>query len=253
MISLVPQPYPVVGLSEWKAQARRGRAPDDVLVRKVAAEGPPAPVEDRTLRFRISSGMVDRDNDTIAPAGWKLGAWMANPVVLWAHDYSALPVAKGTGAFARADGLFADAEFPEEQLYPFGHQVYQLLRGGFLKATSVGLRPLKWTRNEERGGIDFHEQELLEFSIVPVGANPDALVEAKAKGYDLARVRTWLHGSAARLALPKAGAENLYEVDEAALRAAIEAVLREQIQKVILDAVRVETKHQIMMVTGRVD
>jgi phage head maturation protease len=63
--------------------------------------------------------------------------------------------------------------------------VYRLARGGFLAATSVGFRPLKWeyTTDKERGaddwfpGIDFEEQELVEFSIVTVPANPEALME----------------------------------------------------------------------------
>ena len=55
---------------------------------------------------------------------------------------------------------------------------------GFLSATSVGFRQLTWdfTEDEERGaddwwpGIVFHTQELVEFSIVTVPANPEALI-----------------------------------------------------------------------------
>ena len=63
--------------------------------------------------------------------------------------------------------------------------IYRLAQGGFLAATSVGFRPLKWeyTSDLARGaddwfpGIDFEQQELVEFSIVTVPANPEALIE----------------------------------------------------------------------------
>jgi hypothetical protein len=55
-----------------------------------------------------------------------------------------------------------------------------MVKRGFLRATSVGFRPKrdKYSWNEERGGIDFEEQELLEFSVVPVPSNPEALLSA---------------------------------------------------------------------------
>ena len=55
----------------------------------------------------------------------------------------------------------------------------ELVEADFLKATSVGFAPIKFkfTSNPDRQfGIDFIEQELLEFSIVPVPANPDAVI-----------------------------------------------------------------------------
>jgi hypothetical protein len=65
---------------------------------------------------------------------------------------------------------------------------------GFLSATSVGFMPTKYAfvdDPERRWGIDFLEQELLEFSCVPVPANPEALIDAKAAGIDTAAVREW--------------------------------------------------------------
>ena len=47
----------------------------------------------------------------------------------------------------------------------------------------VGFRPLVWSFSKDktrRGGIDFHEQELMEFSIVSVPANSEALMELSA-------------------------------------------------------------------------
>jgi phage head maturation protease len=63
--------------------------------------------------------------------------------------------------------------------------VFRLIKAGYIKAGSVGFAPLKFSFAEDSDrafGIDFHEQELLEFSIVPIPANAHALVQLQAKG-----------------------------------------------------------------------
>jgi HK97 family phage prohead protease len=143
----------------------------------------------RRMRFTISTGGVDRDNDTIDPAGWDLAAFKRNPVVLWAHDMRSLPVGKAVAVGVENGKLTAEVEFATHE---FAETVYQLYRGGFMRATSVGFRPLKYALNEERRGVDFQEQELLEFSMVPVPANAEALVGASAVGVGLEPLRKWL-------------------------------------------------------------
>lgn len=147
--------------------------------------------EARTARFVITTQGVDRDNDTVSVTGWDVGNYLKSPVVLWAHDYSQMPVARAIELAASAAGLEAVAQFPAKGVYPFADCVFDMLKGGFLSATSVGFRPKSWMRNEDRGGIDFKEQELLEFSIVPVPANPEALVVARSKGIDVEPMREW--------------------------------------------------------------
>ena len=148
-------------------------------------------VGDRRLRFVISTDAVDRDNDTINQSGWKLDSFLRNPVVLFAHDYSSLPVAKCTDLRLNNGQLIATAEFPPEGLYPFADQVFAMLKDGFLNATSVGFRPVRATPNAMRGGTDFTEQELLEFSIVPVPANPEAVMVGRSVN-NTAAYRKWL-------------------------------------------------------------
>src|SRR3982074_2078635 len=46
----------------------------------------------RTFTFTISSATVDRMGDSIAVDGWRLDNFKRNPVVLWGHDGSMLPV-----------------------------------------------------------------------------------------------------------------------------------------------------------------
>jgi HK97 family phage prohead protease len=204
--------------------------------------------EPRRLRFIISDGSVDRDNDTIDPNGWDLTNFMANPVVLWAHSHSMLPVGRAVRVGVEAGKLVAVAEFAT---HPFAETVLQMLKGGFLRATSVGFSAQEYVINEERRGIDFKRQELLEFSIVPVPANANALIAASAAGVDLEPVRQWLQetieawpgelrlkGKAWEKLQPRLGLDTKINVDSDEAMAKI-AALREQLDAVTEKADRV--------------
>jgi HK97 family phage prohead protease len=205
-------------LDTWRAKAASGEVPADTILRKqYVPDSVKADSEDsRRLTFAISTGAVDRDRDTLAVDGWDLANYRRNPVVLWAHDYHALPVARAESIKLGAGQLKASATFVPAEVYPFAETVYQMLKGGFLRATSVGFRPSKYSLNEERRGVDFLEQELLEFSIVPVPSNPEALLDAKAAGVDLAPLLTWaeriLDGVEPGLWLPTAQAKAVFSL-----------------------------------------
>lgn len=145
----------------------------------------------RTLQFQITTDGVDRDRDLIAADGWDTTDYLKNPIVLWAHDYRTLPVARTLSILRTPHGLSAVAQFPPADVHPFADTVYRLIKGGYLNASSVGFRPIKWAFNEDRRGVDFFEQQLLEWSIVPVPANVDTLVEARAAREDLTLLKRW--------------------------------------------------------------
>lgn len=137
---------------------------------------------ERKLTFTISTAAVDRDKDTLDPKGWVLDGYRDNPVVLWAHDSKSLPIARASEVRITPDGLEAVAEFPTAEDYPFADQVYRLAKAGFINATSVGFIPHEGQFNKSRGGYDWTSQELIEFSLVPVPSNPEALIQARAAG-----------------------------------------------------------------------
>jgi len=93
---------------------------------------------DRTMTFLSSNGEVDRDNDMVDPSGWDLEHFRRNPVVLWFHDYEALPIGRCTAIWAEEAGLHVTVEFPLQGVYP--DQVYDLGKQGFISATSVGFK-----------------------------------------------------------------------------------------------------------------
>lgn len=150
--------------------------------------------ETETFRFVISTETEDRYDSTLAVDGWKLAHYRANPVVMWAHRiYSDPPIGRSVSIDVEGKELVAEVEFVKREVYPFAGMVRDLVAGGFLRAASVSWDPIKWAYNEERSywAVDYIEQELLEWSIVPVPGNPDTLLEARAAGVDLDPLAGW--------------------------------------------------------------
>jgi HK97 family phage prohead protease len=165
----------------WRAKRDSSEAPE-TLRRVFETEIKAVDGEARAFDFVISTASVDRYGDTVAVDGWKLSNFRKNPVVLWMHDNSMLPVGKASNIRVEDGKLKARVEFTPAELVRYNDIVFEMIKGGFLSATSVGFIPLKYAfvdDPERRFGIDFQEQELLEFSIVTVPANQEALVEGR--------------------------------------------------------------------------
>lgn len=151
--------------------------------------------EDRILRFTASTEDQDRDGDIITVDGWDLKNYLKNPVVLFGHNYWDLPVGKTVNI--QKDNvnkrLVHDVKFPTKDEYEFADTVYRLAKSGYLNTVSVGFQGKESVPIYDDGATEYNgknryvgrkyiKQELLEISIVPVPANPQALQEAKSKG-----------------------------------------------------------------------
>lgn len=178
-------------LDEWKEKAQDEFATKNILRKSFSPEVKEVEGGENQLDFRISTREVDRDNDTIEPGGWSTTSYEKNPVVLWAHQYDMPPIGRAMSLANDAEALLSRAQFTPADLNPFGHMVFRLYKEKFLNAVSVGFRPIKYVLNAERGGVDFAEQELLEYSAVPVPSNPGALVQARSVGIDLLPLKVW--------------------------------------------------------------
>lgn len=187
--------FSIDGFREQLLERATGGTPNDDAAHVRASFDTAVEVKEdgtsRNLIFTITTSNVDRMGDTIAMAGWKLDAYRKNPVVLWAHDSSLLPLAKSEKIWIEGDKMKSDTAFTPPGMARFNDTVFDMYKGGFLSATSVGFIPLKYAFTDDptrRFGIDFLEQELLEFSCVPVPANAEALIEGKAAGIDIAPI-----------------------------------------------------------------
>lgn len=139
----------------------------------------PAP---STLDFVASDETLDRYNEVIVASGWKLDNYLRNPVFQNSHQYGDIIYTIGralTTEVRTMQGrqvLFQRVEFATEA-NPIAKIAYNLYKGKFLNAVSVGFIPLQW-ENGELGNLwnrRYTEQELLEVSAVGIPANPNAL------------------------------------------------------------------------------
>ncbi len=185
----------LMSADQFRGELRAKRKPVGGVYRVSVAQPLPVDGAERTLRFCFSDNSVDRMNDTIAAAGWDLTDFLANPVALWAHDSSAPPIGGARNVGVEGDRLLGDIEFAPPETYAFADTIYRLVLARFLRAVSVGFLPTRYAfveNDPERGfGIDFLEQSLLEISVCPVPANPNALQEARRKGIDTRPLVEW--------------------------------------------------------------
>lgn len=142
-------------------------------------------IENRTVRFTLSTEDADRANDVVKLDGWKFENFLKNPVVFFNHKTWELPIARMTQIGRVGKAIVGDVEFATGEVYALAETVFQLVKGGFINAGSVGFRPLKRAWNEERRGVDFLEHELLEFSVVGIPCNANALRRVKSHGIAL--------------------------------------------------------------------
>ncbi len=147
--------------------------------------------EGRRVKFVITTSAPDRENDVVETPGIETSNFEKNPVVMWAHDYRQLPIGRCVAIERYPTKMIATVEFAPAEMNPLAEQVFRMIKGGFLKACSIGFRPLGWDYNEERGGVDFQKAEMLEFSVCPIPANAEALVAASAAGIDISVVKDW--------------------------------------------------------------
>lgn len=143
----------------------------------------------RRVTVVVSTGDVARDDAIIEQRGWDFSNYDRNPVVLWAHDDSALPIAKAIPELRQVtdNELIETHEFAT---HPQAEYVWEGVRGGFINATSVRWLPAETEIRKvgNRNVLVFTQgHELLESSYVPIPADPGALVQrAGGGGIDLA-------------------------------------------------------------------
>lgn len=122
-----------------------------------------------------STASRDRDGESISQEGWDLESFRKNPVLLVGHNYSEYPVGKATDISVQDGKLVFKAVFSEATQK--AKEAYQLVKEGILSAFSVGFIPRDYDKSDSSV---ITKAELLEISLVPVPANPEAVVLAKS-------------------------------------------------------------------------
>lgn len=139
--------------------------------------------ENREAEFVISTEAPDTYGTVFKISGWDLKRYENNPVVFYAHkSYSDNPdMLIGTSEIRIEENqLIGVVRFEPAEINPLAEKVWQKVQAGTLRMASIGANPKKGHWGDEKFGEDrdvlyFDEQELLEWSIVPIGSNPEAL------------------------------------------------------------------------------
>ena len=131
-----------------------------------------------------STAVEDRQGEIVEVEGWDLKDFKANPIILWGHDHSQLPIGKATKTWIEGSGKQAKlmTKIAFQEVTELGRAVKQLVADGVLKTLSVGFMPV------DADGNRFTKQKLLEISVVNVPANPQAMMlgykSLKNAGFD---------------------------------------------------------------------
>ncbi|MDR0497004.1 MAG: HK97 family phage prohead protease [Treponema sp.] len=125
---------------------------------------------------------LDRYGERIDPQGWDFKWYKDNPVVEWSHRYDIPAIGKIEGLAIDDNGLHGLVFFNDKSYDPFGWSIGQRVKAGVIRAGSVGFRPIEIeipSKEDSKDGtcLIFRKQELLEFSICNVPANPFALAK----------------------------------------------------------------------------
>jgi len=143
----------------------------------------------RAVDAWVSRETVDRDSEVLKADGATFADFLRNPVVLWMHDRKTPPIGKAVDIRAiPGEGVEATTEFAPTAL---GDEMWQLYRGGFLKAFSVGFKVTDATQEpvmDGQRGPTIYAWDIQEYSGVTIPSNADALVKAADAGSDFAGV-----------------------------------------------------------------
>jgi|GEM_PF-5955975 len=146
-------------------------------------------MEKRVVAWWASDQRIDKHRDVVLQ-NWVLNDYRKNAVILFGHDWNMPPIGKSiaeevlqraggdyTGPALRMNPLFSDD-------WDFATTVFRLIDSGFLTTGSVGLMPgrvitirdvkERQALGIENDGLIFDKNELNEFSVATIPANPGA-------------------------------------------------------------------------------
>ena len=140
-------------------------------------------IKENGIAWTFSTFDLDRFGERIDPAGWEFKQYCKNPVIEWAHCFHIPAIGRADQIHADENGLHGVLIFNDKEYDQFGWSIGQRVKAGVIRAGSVGFRVMEIeipSKEESKDGTSliFRKQELLEFSICNVPANPFALAKS---------------------------------------------------------------------------
>lgn len=172
---LLPQPTPKPKLS-----SNAVRLSMSALVRSWM-DAPAGLLAPRQIKVQCSGAATDRMGDIVVQSRIDLGPFKNSPTVLWNHD-PAFPIARALWIGLENGSLCSIAQFPPEGTEEASDRVYKLIKADVPLDVSIGFMPVESEPINPRDpwdGTRFNRTELLEWSIVSIGAQRDSRVIGK--------------------------------------------------------------------------
>lgn len=130
--------------------------------------------------FLVTSEKIDRQNEVVKSDAYNIDKFMLNPVMFFQHNSQELPIGKWLEYEKTDNGLLLGGwfhEIPNEEGDNLSATIKEYVKQGIINSTSIGFRALKshTDRIDNKNILVYDEIELIEVSIVTIGANPEAL------------------------------------------------------------------------------
>lgn len=151
----------------------------EIIRRDFAASTKATDEEKREAQVIASTDAVDAYGEILVQ-DWDLTRYRGNPVVLFGHRSDLLPIGYARDVDVKDGKLVATIAFVDASANELAEQVWQGIKQGSIRGISVGFRS-KSAKMEKIDGRDVYvlrQNELLEISVVPIGANPEAVIES---------------------------------------------------------------------------
>jgi hypothetical protein len=135
--------------------------------------------EKATIPFTLTTFSVDRDGDVIFPTGGILTNFRKNPISLFMHNAFDVPPAKllPDSIQSNTQEMTGNVQFDVKN-DPFAEFLFKKFESGFLNAGSIRFIPIEFDKEmvlDGQTGFAVKVWELIEFSLVTIPANPEAL------------------------------------------------------------------------------
>lgn len=157
----------------------------------------PGADEEGVALIKASTTDCDYDNEVVLPEGIDTTQFMENAPVCWSHDYNIPAIGKGLAVSIQDDEFYIKTKFANG-LTVFATEIWNLVKGGFVKGASMGFFPLQKVLKGATGFEEMVQKRLshlskdakarvesivtksmlVELSICNMGKNPQALVMA---------------------------------------------------------------------------
>ena len=186
---------------------------------------PTQTVDDNTFKFVFSSEKVGRDGFVVLNSAIEHENYDRNNIVLWAHDDKQPPIGRGLNIDTSTAECTFDLSFVPREILPFAGTVRDLVAGRWLRAVSLSWQPIEAKRSSDPDiAAIFTRVDMLEISVVPLPALPDALLDARSHGVDTAPLYEWAERAIASRSYQAVPRPQLQAIARAASRARVVSI-----------------------------